>query len=47
MNIQGFFPKIVKNFKRVTAEHETKPGPDDCMGHLRMKLALVRRGEER
>ena len=24
MNIQGFFPKIVKNFKRMTAEHETK-----------------------
>lgn len=24
MNIQGFFPKIVKNVKRVTAEHETK-----------------------
>lgn len=24
MNIQGFFPKIVKNFKRMTAEHEAK-----------------------
>lgn len=38
--------KSSENFKTLTAEPEAKPSPDDCMGHLRRKLALVRRGEE-
>lgn len=37
--------KSSENFKTLTAEPEAKPGPDDCMGHLRRKLALVRKGE--
>lgn len=38
--------KLSENFKTLTAEPEAKPGPDDCMDHLRRKLVLVRRGEE-